>query len=61
MNLDDSINLDERLRLKLSVPINPIREIYRGNDLMPSCSTNVEGYHILNELVIDRGPSPFAI
>lgn len=61
MSLDDGLNLDERLRLKLNVPVDPEREIYRGNDLKPSCKTNVEGYHILNELVIDRGPSPYAI
>lgn len=38
MNLDQKINLDERLRLKLDVPINPERQIYRGNDMEPSCA-----------------------
>ena len=61
IGLDEKITLDERLRLKLNMPINPEREIYRGNDMLPTCKTNVDGYHIFNEIVVDRGPSPFAI
>ena len=61
MTGDKNLNLDERLRLKVGLPIQPEREIYRGNDLTPTCKMTVDGYHILNELVIDRGPSPYAI
>ena len=52
---------DDRLRLSVSVPINPERDIYRGNDLVPSIKMNIDGYHILNEVVVDRGPLPNAI
>ena len=55
------INLDERLRLKCSLPNNPEREIYRGNDMKPTLKMNLTGYHVLNEVVADRGPSPYAI
>ena len=63
MNLDDKLNIDERFRLKLELPegMKHDRDIYKGNDLKPSYVTNVQGYHILNELMIDRGPSPFGI
>lgn len=61
MNADHKLNLDERLRLRVGVPTEPERDIYRGNDLTPTCKMTVDGYHILNELVVDRGPSPYAI
>lgn len=61
MNPDGRLNLDERLRLRVAVPGQPERDIYRGNDLTPTCRMTVDGYHILNELVVDRGPSPYAI
>lgn len=61
MNVDNKLNLDERLRLKVGVPAGPERDVYRGNDLTPTCRMTVDGYHILNELVVDRGPSPYAI
>lgn len=55
------INSDERLRLKVSCPAKPERDIYKGNDLQPSTKMVIDGYHILNEVVVDRGPSPYAI
>jgi NAD+ kinase len=38
-----------------------LRDIYKGNDLQPSVKMNIDGYHVLNEIVIDRGPSPYAV
>ena len=55
------VTLDERLRLKVSCPKQPERDIYKGNDLVPSLKMKVDNYHVLNEVVIDRGPSPYAI
>jgi len=29
--------------------------------MKPSLKMNIDGYHVLNEVVADRGPSPYAI
>ena len=42
-------------------PKQPERDIYKGNDLKPSTKMIIDGYHVLNEIVIDRGPSPYAL
>lgn len=54
------LHLDNRLRLKLNVT-NPDRQVFRGNELIKSEPLRVEDFHIINEVVIDRGPSPYAI
>lgn len=54
------LHLDNRLRLKLNVT-NPQREVFRGNDLNKSETMMVKDFHIINEVVIDRGPSPYSI
>jgi hypothetical protein len=38
-----------------------MKDIYKGNDLQPSLKMDISGYHVLNEVVIDRGPSPYAV
>ena len=48
------------MRLKANVPQKPMRDIYRGNDFKVSEQMLVQNYHVLNEVVIDRGPSPYA-
>ena len=58
---EGSIHLDSRMRLKANVPQKPMRDIYRGNDFTVSDQLLVQNYHVLNEVVIDRGPSPYAI
>ena len=59
------IDVDERLRLKVSVPENPIREVYKGyaSDWYKKKGdpTLIKGYHILNEVVIDKGPCPTSV
>ena len=49
------------MRLKVTCPKQPMRDIYKGNDLEPSTKMTIDGYHVLNEIVIDRGPSPYAV
>ena len=58
---ESKVNMDERMRLKVSCPKQPVRDIYKGNDLQPSTKMDIDGYHVLNEVVIDRGPSPYAV
>ena len=56
--------MDDRLRLKVNVPGNPIRKIYRGNTMDWANAGNDEeivDYHILNEVVVDRGPCPTSV
>ena len=38
-----------------------MRNIYRGNDIHNSTSEKIEDFHILNEIVLDRGPSPYSV
>ena len=55
------VHLDNRLRLKVDVEPNPMRQVFRGNDLTKSEPMSVRNFHITNEVVVDRGPSPYAI
>jgi NAD kinase len=50
-----------RARLKISVLENPIRKVYRGGQLENFEEMNIKNYHIVNEVVLDRGPSPYCI
>mmetsp|Transcript_8667 Transcript_8667/g.14696 ORF Transcript_8667/g.14696 Transcript_8667/m.14696 type:complete len:93 (-) Transcript_8667:481-759(-) len=57
-----SLHLDNRLRIMASVDgENKKRQVYKGNNLDSPEETNIANYHVLNEVVIDRGPSPYAI
>jgi NAD kinase len=53
--------LDIRSRLKISVEGNPVRKIYKGGQLTQFEEINISDYHVVNEVVIDRGPSPYCI
>ena len=35
--------------------------VYRGDNLTKSEALVLDGFHVLNEVVIDRGPSPYSI
>lgn len=39
---------------------NNERLVYRGDNLTKSEPLNIDGFHVLNEVVIDRGPSPYS-
>jgi len=49
------------MRLKASVLDKPMRNIFKGNDLYQSQQLEIDEYHVMNEVVVDRGPSPYAI
>jgi NAD kinase len=53
--------LDIRTRLKISVEGNPLRKVYRGGQLENFEEIIIKDYHVVNEVVLDRGPSPFCI
>ena len=56
-----NLHLDNRLRLKVGVKGNPIRDVFVGNSILDSTKMKIEDYHVMNEVVIDRGPSSYAI
>lgn len=58
---DCKVHLDNRLRLKCGVKGKPERQVYRGNNMKVPEFMLVKDFHIINEIVIDRGPSPYAI
>jgi NAD+ kinase len=55
------MHLDNRLRLSCEVLGNPLRDIFRGNNFIESEKMNIEDFHIVNEVVVDRGPSPYSL
>jgi len=55
------LHLDTRLRLKVNVGPDNMRKIYRGNDLENFSVEKVEDFHVMNEIVLDRGPSPYSV
>jgi NAD kinase len=40
---------------------DPIRHVYRGDQLEKFDIVEIKEYHVLNEVVLDRGPSPYSI
>lgn len=54
-------NIDLRMRLAVDVPNNPVRKVFKGGDFNNFEDMLIKNYHVLNEVVIDRGPSPYAI
>lgn len=54
-------NLDLRMRLKIEVEGNPMRKVYKGGQLENYEEILIKNYHVINEIVIDRGPSPYSI
>jgi NAD+ kinase len=55
------MHLDNRLRLSCEVVGNPERDIFRGNNFTDSEKMRIKDFHIVNEVVIDRGPSPYSL
>ena len=55
--------IEQRLRLKVNVGPGTTenRQIFRGNQLQHSEPVTLRNIHVLNEVVIDRGPSPMAV
>jgi len=49
------------MRLKIDVDENPLRKIYKGGQLETYEEIMIKNYHVINEIVIDRGPSPYCI
>ena len=54
-------DLDTRFRLRTWMEKDPVRDVFRGNNLTQSNKMTIDGFHILNEVVIDRGPFPVSI
>ena len=54
-------SLDIRTRLKISVEGNPVRKVYKGGQLENFEEIEIKNYHVVNEVVLDRGPSPYCI
>lgn len=59
----DKLGLDSRMRLKVNMGKgeNPTRLVFRGDNLDKSEPLLLEDFHVLNEVVIDRGPSPYSL
>ena len=59
----EEIGLENRLRLKVNVgPDTPkMKQIFRGDQLERSEAIMLENVHVVNEVVIDRGPSPYTV
>ena len=58
---DCKVQVDERMRLAINVSRNSERLVFSGqgkNWMLPENGKmmNLQNYHVLNEVVIDRGP-----
>ena len=60
-NPQTPLNLDTRLRLKVNVGPDNMRKIFRGNELHQFSLEKIEDFHVMNEIVLDRGPSPYSV
>lgn len=49
-----------RLKVSMGDGENKERLVYRGDNLTKSEPLVLDGFHVLNEVVIDRGPSPYS-
>jgi len=58
----ENLGLDRRLRLKVDMGVNDekSRQVFRGDQLEKSEQLIIDNYHVVNEVVIDRGPSPYS-
>jgi len=59
----NKLGLDSRMRLKVSMGEggNNVRQIFRGENLKTSSELILDEFHVLNEVMIDRGPSPVQV
>jgi NAD+ kinase len=60
---NNGLGIDERMRLKINMgqDDNKDRCIFRGDQLDSCDSTLIQDFHVINEVVFDRGPSPYSI
>ena len=60
---EEKLGVEERFRLKVNTGpgTNINRKIYRGDQLENSEDIVIEDLHVLNEVVIDKGPSPYSL
>jgi NAD kinase len=58
-----NLGLDERMRLKISMGegVNQKRTIFRGSQLEHGVEMKINNFHVMNEIVVDRGPSPSSV
>jgi NAD kinase len=49
-----------RLKISMGHGENKERLVYRGDNLYKTEPLFLEKFHVLNEVVIDRGPSPYS-
>ena len=61
-NQNSDLGLDKRIRLKVTMGegCEKTREVFRGDNLQNSSPLSLESFHVLNEVVVDRGPSPYS-
>ena len=57
------IGMEQRLRLKVNVGayMSKNKMLFRGDQLQISEEIEVKDLHVVNEVVIDRGPSPYTV
>lgn len=55
--------LDLRMRLKVNIgdESKRVRKVFKGVSYDQYEESEIKDYHIINEVVIDRGPSPYSI
>ena len=58
-----NIGLEKRLRIKVNVGPRTFaeRQVFRGDQLQNSEPLTLRDLHVVNEVVIDRGPSPYTV
>jgi len=59
----DYIGVEERIRLKIRMGegCDSVRKVYRGDQLEHFEKVDINNVHVLNEIVLDRGPSPYSV
>ncbi len=58
------LHLDNRIRLKASMSgdeAEQTKKVFRGSDFSVFDTVRIKDFHIMNEVVVDRGPSPYSI
>ena len=55
--------LDLRMRLKVNIAdeTKRVRKVFKGISFDEYEELEIKDYHVINEVVIDRGPSPYSI
>jgi NAD kinase len=55
--------LDLRMRLKVNIADESkrVRKVFKGITFDEYDKVEIRDYHVINEVVIDRGPSPYSI